>query len=87
MDNLARDAMLALKAGMTYGKWKAMQEPVKIKKKTLPDGWIECKYCGKAFKPTRGCQKYCCMDCRNRAYAPKAREKQKRYRERKEGNE
>ena len=29
MDNLARDAMLAKQANMSYGRWKAMQEPVK----------------------------------------------------------
>lgn len=33
MDNLARDAAEALKANMTYGKWKAMQNPVKVEKK------------------------------------------------------
>ena len=29
-DKLAQDAAAALAAGMSYGKWKAMQEPVKI---------------------------------------------------------
>ena len=35
MDNLAKDAAVALAAGMSYGKWKAMQDfPVVIEKET-----------------------------------------------------
>lgn len=86
MDNLAREAKLARKAGMTYGKWKAMQKPAKPKKKQIPEGWRECIYCGKPFKPSHPSQKYCDIYCRNQAYKPKEkaikREYMKEYRER-----
>ena len=50
-DKLAQDAAAALAAGMSYGKWKAMQDPVKIyKKQDLEPGWKLCAWCGKPFK-------------------------------------
>ena len=79
MDNLARDAMLAKQAGMSYGRWKAMQEPVKPKKKDIPEGWKVCKGCGKAFKPHDCKQKYCDIGCREEAYKPRARELRTEY--------
>lgn len=33
MDNLAKDAAAALAAGMSYGKWKAMQEQPEVREK------------------------------------------------------
>ena len=80
MDNLARNAMLAKEAGMSYGRWKAMQEPVKPEKKT-PEGWIPCKHCGEPFNPGKyRTKKYCCDECRI-AYG------KKRDAERKKANE
>lgn len=77
MDNLAKDAAAALAAGMSYGKWKAMQDSVKIEKKDeTPENWLICQYCGKPFKPkTRRLQKYCQAYCQNEAYKEKYREK------------
>jgi hypothetical protein len=59
--------MLARQAGMTYGKWKAMQPRVDIEKPTIPDGWKACEYCGKAFKPVQG-KRFCEEYCRQQAY-------------------
>lgn len=51
-DNLSRDAAAARAAGTTYGKWKAMQEPVKIvPKKEKKNVCLECG------NPLRGQQK------------------------------
>ena len=80
MDNLAREAMLAKEAGMSYGRWKAMQPAVEIvEPNELPPGWKSCNYCGKPFKKKSGHQVYCSMDCRNGGYAIKEREIKRRY--------
>ena len=78
MDRLAMNAMLARKANMSYGKWKAMQEPVKIVAKPIPEGWRKCEYCGKPFKPVQG-KRFCDLTCRNKAYESKAKEMQKAW--------
>lgn len=47
MDNLAKDAAAALAAGMSYGKWKAMQDPVKIEEPNpdeIPEGYKICEW-------------------------------------------
>ena len=91
MDNLARDAMLAKQRGISYGQLKAMQEPVKFVPKTIPDGWKECRGCGKAFKPNNNKQKYCDITCRNDTYRATHRdffkEKSKKYRENRKAKE
>lgn len=74
MDNLARDCMLARKAGMSYGRWKAMQEPVKPKKEVVPEGWRKCKGCGTAFKPKKANNVFCEIGCRTEYYYEKHRE-------------
>lgn len=75
MDKLAWENSQALAAGMSYGKWKAMQDPVKIvKKDVVPDGWKVCEYCKKPFKPkTKGKQRFCDLYCREEAYKEKMR--------------
>jgi hypothetical protein len=81
-DKLAQDAAAALAAGMSYGKWKAMQEPVKIEKKAeeIPEGWLICKQCGKPFKPkTYRKQKYCEMSCQQAAQKERDRGKYNGY--------
>ena len=68
MDNLARDAMLAKQAGMSYGQWKAMQPKQEKNPDEIPDGWLVCAYCGKPFKPkTKRPMKYCEAYCANKA--------------------
>ena len=77
MDNLARNAMLAKQAGMSYGRWKAMQQPVKVEKQ-IPEGWLVCQNCGKAFKPkTKKKQSYCDVNCQKQAYRRKERQQKK----------
>ncbi len=67
MDRLAMNAMLARQAGMTYGKWKAMQPIVPIEKPEIPEGWVKCEECGKAFPP-RNKKRFCDGVCRRAAY-------------------
>lgn len=85
MDRLARNAMLARQAGMSYGKWKAMQPIVEVKKKPVLEGWEGCKYCGEFFEGKQG-KKFCSDDCRREAYREKnnafSREYQRRLRAR-----
>ena len=89
MDNLAKDAAAALAAGMSYGKWKALQENPVHKKKTdeIPEGWKACIRCGKPFKPKAITQKYCEIACQREVAMEKDRERhnerQRQYRERK----
>lgn len=86
-DKLAQDAAAALAAGMSYGKWKALQAEGAIERK-LPEGWRVCAHCGKPFKPTNNAvQKYCEYSCQRAAADERSREKaaqrQQAYRERK----
>lgn len=76
MDNLAKDAAAALAAGMSYGRYKAMQgEPKKVVTvEGLPKGWKRCLWCNTPFKPTKD-QKYCELFCQKAAQ--RDREKQK----------
>ena len=61
MDRLARNAMLARQANMSYGKWKAMQEPVKIVQKEEKH---YCLNCGKeVFPRIKAAPKYCDSYC------------------------
>lgn len=90
MDNLAKDAASALAAGMSYGRWKALQDnPVAVKKKDeIPENWKVCPHCGKSFKPRpKSRQIYCEVYCQQQAQAIKSseknRERQQRYRDRK----
>ena len=72
MDNLAREAMLARQAGMSYGKWKALQPPQEERPKELPKGWKKCECCGKPFKMRQG-KRFCEIDCRTKAYEARRR--------------
>ena len=75
-DKLSQESTAALAAGMSYGKWKAMQDPVTIvKKDEIPDGWLVCQLCGQPFKPKhRGVQKYCESECQRQAQIVKYRQ-------------
>lgn len=69
MDKLTIETMLAKKANMSYGKWKALQKPVPIPKKEVKDdGMKECAWCGKKFKPTSSKQRFCGVYCQQTAY-------------------
>ena len=66
MDKLSMDVHQAIAAGMSYGKWKAMQDPVKIQPKVIPIG-IEtkkCAWCGVEFTGMDNKTKYCSKMCK-----------------------
>ena len=82
MDKLAQDAAAALAAGMSYGKWKAMQTPVAIEKKEeTPEEWRTCKCCGKPFKPNKygKRQLYCEVECQKADQRERDRDKIREY--------
>lgn len=63
MDNLAKEAVLARSAGMSYGKWKAMQNPTKIEKKADPNE-RRCRNCGEIIvQKTNRSRFYCGAYC------------------------
>ena len=76
-DQLAKDVSAAIAAGMSYGKWKAMQDPVNIyQPKDLPEGWKLCAYCGKPFKiKSSKKQMYCDIYCQRAAQKERDRQK------------
>lgn len=79
MDKLSREVAQALACGMSYGKWKAKQEPVKIVKPEIPEGWKKCPGCGKVFKPVNGKQRYCDIGCRRESYHEKEKAIKRNY--------
>lgn len=48
MDKLSREVAMAREAGMSYGKWKAMQPVVEPAPKRV-GRTVVCAYCGKEF--------------------------------------
>ena len=83
MDRLAKNAMKAMKAGMSYGKWKALQPVVPAEEKPLPEGWLNCERCGKPFKKRGGTKRFCNDECRSVAYRDKHNAYMQQYREKK----
>jgi hypothetical protein len=81
MDRLARNAMLAKQAGMSYGKWKAMQPIVEVKEKPMPEGYRKCEYCGEPFPKKQG-KRFCHDECRREAYRPRENAIQREYQRR-----
>lgn len=79
-DKLAQDAAAALAAGMSYGKWKATQ-PVVAVKKNLPAIGIptrRCACCGVEFRADDSPNKiYCGVNCRNKAAYWRSKERGK----------
>ncbi len=64
-DKLISEAAQAKAAGLSYGKWKALQpnpEPA-----VIPEGWRACDYCGGLFVAHRN-KKYCGSVCSGKAY-------------------
>ena len=79
VDLLAIEAAAALKAGMSYGRWKAMGGKVEAEWQ-LPDGWKICKHCKTPFKPKKAVrQTYCNPDCQYEAQKEKDRERKREY--------
>ena len=77
-DKLAQDAAAALAAGMTYGKWKALQPIIPIEPKTPKESFIEhvCEHCGCKFI-RHDCKrvKYCGEKCRDAAARKREKER------------
>lgn len=65
MDQLTKDCIAARKAGMTYGKWKALQPPreMKPKQKAEKPSNKRCRVCGKAIPMTSKRMVYCSDEC------------------------
>ena len=69
IDKLAQEAEMAMAAGMSYGRWKAMQEPVEQENHTeIEPELVVCKCCGKQFRPkVKRRQIYCDFFCQREA--------------------
>lgn len=86
-DNLSLDAMDALEAGMSYGKYKAMHPNTKDanearlaemnapKRKKYKTAYVRtCAYCGREFTATRKDNKYCTLQCKDNSKNTKWRQ-------------
>lgn len=76
MDQLTEDAVAARKAGLSYGKYKALQNPVVIEKKSkIGIETDRCVVCGCEFMPTDNRRrKVCGAKCRKILAAQRALE-------------
>ena len=86
-DRLSLDASAAIRAGMSYGNWKALHPNTDG---TMPDfrrkpNLIPCPYCKTPFEPANAKQKYCSANCQYKmSYERfKARKKQQKEQARK----
>ena len=81
VDQLAIDAAAARAAGLSYGKWRAMQSQKQIEPKPPKECYIKraCPACGVEFIVSeRGNRKkYCSEACKQRVYARAKRERAK----------
>lgn len=75
-DKLSRDAVAAIAAHMTYGKYMAMKNPVtvNIPVKEPGEGEARCKNCGVIFKKTKFFRVVCSPACRDKHYKDRNRE-------------
>ena len=71
MDQLTQDCIAARKAGMSYGRWKALQPRVEVEmpeqeEKQTPTADVRvCGVCGKTLPAnTHGNVRYCSVDCK-----------------------
>ena len=82
LDKLSLDMIQCEKDGfgVHYGRWKAMQKPVKIEPQGIPEGWLVCAQCGTPFKPkTKRKQYYCGAFCQQQAQTARYKERKKGY--------
>lgn len=80
-DQLSKDSTAALKANMSYGKWKALQweamgrPAVAPKEPEEPEPNTVCKYCGNTFyNPYKNHKCFCDDECRKEYQKQKVRE-------------
>lgn len=79
MDKLSQEVSQELAAGMSYGKWKAMQPRVPFRPKEPLESYREftCEHCGVKFiRYDRKSQKYCGDRCKNAAFRLRKRMKE-----------
>ena len=79
MDKLAQDAAAAKAAGMSYGRWKAMQEPVEPPKRKVKGTACICPRCGKTFYQNGKKRIYCDSVCQREAAYERYREQSTQY--------
>ena len=86
MDQLTKDSISAEKAGMSYGKWKALH-PHTPQVEEVPEvqptgeGYKACMICGKMFSTVgvgKATNRYCSQDCYYEAIRIRSREVYKR---------
>ena len=84
MDRLTQDCIAARKAGMTYGKWKALHPHTEVEEQELPKTGSQklCKNCGSEIPVSYGGKLYCGANCAaeariasNRAYRQRKKER------------
>lgn len=63
MDQLTKDCIAARKAGLSYGKWKALQAPQKPKKEKEKHSDKFCRVCGAMIPKTSKRMAFCSYDC------------------------
>lgn len=79
-DKLSKEVSQAIAAGMSYGKWKAMQVPVEIPQKPPKECFTTqvCENCGCEFvQYSRRKRKYCGDRCMEQAYQRSRRAREK----------
>jgi hypothetical protein len=85
MDRLARNAMLARQAGMSYGKWKALQPIIPIEPKKVDESHMKtCPYCGVKFYSDKPNRKYCGANCQMQINIERAKLRAKKKKEEEE---
>ena len=81
-DQLSKDSTAALRAGMSYGKWKALQwekagmPAIRKQQEVDPEANTICRYCGKGFYAKfKHKRVFCSEECRANHSNLKARER------------
>ena len=61
--------------GVSYGRWKATQKPVKIEPVGISENTPKCPECGAYIFHPRHNQIYCCFDCQRRGASRRMNQK------------
>ena len=81
MDRLTMDSIAAMRAGMSYGKWKALHPHTDIEAPQVDDSLPRCKICGGVIK-RKFAKLYCSDACEYEAQKIRSREYFRRKKER-----
>lgn len=82
MDRLTMDSTAALKAGMSYGKWKVLHPHTDMEAPQVDKSVRRCKICGKEMPRCYKNRLYCDAYCSYEAQKMRARECNRRKKER-----